>query len=107
MAVLVYDKRGVGDSSGTNPQELVATFKLRDVGDPNAPRVPVNIAASRQMIDILAGDALAGVESLKTRNDIDSSRIGFVGMSQAGWIMPLAASRSDDVAFIVNISGPA
>ncbi len=107
MAVLMYDKRGVGDSSGTNPQDLVGNPSFRDVGNPDAPQFHPDIAAAVQMIDILAGDALAGVKWLKTRADIDPSRIGFVGVSQAGWIMPLAASRSEDVAFIVNISGPA
>ena len=103
----MYDKRGVGDSSGTNPQDLVGNPSFRDVGNPDAPQFHPDIAASVQMIDILAGDALAGVKWLKTRADIDASRIGFVGVSQAGWIMPLAANRSEDIAFIVNISGPA
>lgn len=107
MAVLMYDKRGVGDSSGTNPQDLVGNPSYRDIGNPDAPRGIGNIAACGRMIDLLAEDALAGVRFLKTRTDIDQHRIGLIGASQAGWIMPLATSKSDDVAFIVNISGPA
>lgn len=109
MAVLIYDKRGVGDSSGVNPQELIGgtAIGLQDIGNPSAPRVQINVAASGEMVDILAKDALAGVEWLQNRSDIDQSKIGLIGGSQAGWIMPLAASRTDTVAFIVSISGPA
>ncbi|MCE7902493.1 MAG: hypothetical protein DYH20_07520 [Gammaproteobacteria bacterium PRO9] len=93
MAVLIYDKRGVGKSTGAYLQGT--TWNAQ------------SIANCRNMFDQLAGDALSGIEALKARVDIDPGRIGFVGVSQAGWIMPLAASRSTDVAFVVSISGPA
>ena len=54
----------------------------------------------------LANDALAGVEFLKGYDQIDPNRIGLFGLSQGGWIAPLAASKSSDVAFIVLYSGP-
>jgi hypothetical protein len=44
---------------------------------------------------------------LKKRTDIDPARIGLVGISQGGWISPLAATRSRDISFVVTISGPA
>jgi pimeloyl-ACP methyl ester carboxylesterase len=78
IAVLGYDKRGVGESTG---DWNAATY------------------------EDLAGDAVAAVEYLKTRRDIDSAHIGLLGISQAGWIMPLAAVRSKDVAFLISISG--
>jgi pimeloyl-ACP methyl ester carboxylesterase len=78
MAVLGYDKRGVGGSTG---DWNTATF------------------------DDLAGDVVAAFEYLKTRSDIDQTQIGLLGVSQAGWIMPLAAVRSKDLAFLVSISG--
>src|SRR5262249_14421298 len=78
FATLIFDKRGVGESTG-------------------------NWAAAG--FDELAGDALAEIEQLKTRADIQPQKIGLCGMSQAGWIMPLAASRSADVAFIISLSG--
>lgn len=93
MAVLIYDKRGVGGSSGTYPQSEGWSLEIID--------------NCREMFEQLANDALAGVELLKSRDDIDSSRIGLAGISQAGWIMPIAASRTKDVSFIVSISGPA
>ena len=86
-AVLAYDKRGVGGSTG----------EYTSIGPANSDR----------MFGLLADDALAGIAALKARRDVDASRVGFVGFSQAGWITPLAASRSRDVSFVVIISGPA
>jgi hypothetical protein len=55
--------------------------------------------------DDLAGDVVAAFEYLKTRRDIDQAQIGVLGISQAGWIMPLAAVRAKDLAFLISISG--
>lgn len=78
IAVLGYDKRGVGGSTG---DWNTASF------------------------EDLAGDVVAAFEYLKTRGDIDSGQIGLLGVSQAGWIMPLAAVRAKDIAFLISISG--
>jgi dipeptidyl aminopeptidase/acylaminoacyl peptidase len=56
--------------------------------------------------DVLAADALAAVAVLKQELGVDSARIGAVGLSQGGWIAPLAAGRGK-LAFAVNISGAA
>src|SRR5262249_43483078 len=53
----------------------------------------------------LAEDALAAVRLLKERPEIDSRRIGLWGMSQGASIIPLAAVRSSDVAFLIAVSG--
>lgn len=53
-----------------------------------------------------AGDALAGVEFLKTRKEINPKLIGLIGHSEGGMIAPMAAARSNDVAFIVLMAGP-
>ena len=87
FAVLRYDKRGVGDSGGV--YELAG-----------------NVANSERTFPILAGDMLAGVEFLKTRGDVDPTRIGLFGVSQAGWIIPLAAAQSSDVRFMILVVGP-
>jgi uncharacterized protein len=78
IAVLGYDKRGVGGSTG---DWNTASFEN------------------------LADDVVAAFEYLKTRNDIDPKQIGLLGVSQAGWIMPLAAVRAKDLAFLISISG--
>jgi len=74
IAALIYDKRGVAKSTG---------------------------AWRTASMENLADDALAGLALLKTRTDIDTKQIGITGHSQGGWIAPLAASRSDDVAFVI------
>jgi dienelactone hydrolase len=87
VAVLAYDKRGVGKSTGTYSG--------------------VGAANSDEMFSVLAGDALVAIEALKGRPDIHASQLGLFGNSQGGWIAPLAASRSRDVKFVVSLSGPA
>ena len=79
MAVFVYDRRGSG-RSGT--QDAGGDFAL------------------------LADDAIAAVKSLKADPRIDPLRIGTWGLSQGGWISPLAASRSTDIAFVIAVSAP-
>lgn len=86
FAVLRYDKRGAGESTGKYP----------DVGIKNG----------EANINILADDALAGVKYLRNHNHIDPNMIGVAGLSQGGWISPLAASKSPDVAFAIAFSGP-
>jgi uncharacterized protein len=80
IAVLAYDKRGVGASSSDSDAAMLAD---------------------------LADDALSGVAFLRTRHDINHQQIGLWGISQGGWIAPLAAARSQNVAFIILVSGPA
>jgi uncharacterized protein len=85
VAVLAYDKRGVGQSGGIYPGE----------------------SPTAATIDLLARDASAAVRFLARRPELDHARIGLAGHSQAGWIMPLAASRTPAVQFMVVLSGPA
>ena len=80
MVVLLTDKRGTGASQG---KWMTSDFHA------------------------LARDALAGVRYLQSRTEVDSSRVGLVGLSQGGWIAPLAAAQSSRVAFVVNVSGAA
>jgi pimeloyl-ACP methyl ester carboxylesterase len=79
IAALAYDKRGVGESSGD--------FR----------KVPLME---------LSDDGLGALKYLKSRKEIDAKRIGVWGLSQGGWLGPLAASRSADVAFVIAVSGP-
>jgi pimeloyl-ACP methyl ester carboxylesterase len=78
IAVLSYDKRGVGASTGD--------WKTSSLDD-------------------LTSDVVAAFDYLKTRGDIDHKQIGLLGVSQAGWIMPLAAVRAKDIAFLISVSG--
>jgi dienelactone hydrolase len=85
VAVLAYDKRGIGQSAGTYPGE--------------SPSPPA--------IDELASDAEAAARFLAAQPEIDSARVGLAGHSQAGWIMPRAATREPAVRFLVIFAGPA
>ena len=85
FAVLRYDKRGVGNSTGTYSM--------------------VGIQNSERMFADLSGDMAAGAELLRRQPDVDGTRVGLMGVSQAGWIIPLAARRSRP-AFMVILVGP-
>ena len=78
VAVLRVDDRGIGGSTGD-----VFAATLQDN----------------------ASDALAGVKYLKSRREIDASKIGLIGHSEGGWVAPIAATKSRDVAFIVLLAG--
>ena len=84
IAVLAYDKRGNGQSGGQYPGDL----------------------ASPGTIDVLARDAQAAVGFLAAQPEIDARRIGLAGGSQAGWIIPVAASRAPQVSWAFIESGP-
>ncbi|MGW8143966.1 MAG: alpha/beta hydrolase family protein [Anaerolineales bacterium] len=58
-------------------------------------------------IEDLATDTLSAVEFIKTQERFKDSKIGLVGFSQGGWIAPVAAAGSDDVSFVVSMSGSA
>jgi dienelactone hydrolase len=55
----------------------------------------------------LATDTLAAIEFLNTQQGIPLTSVGIVGMSQGGWIAPIAASASSDVDFVVSMVGSA
>src|SRR5215472_398534 len=79
IAVLVYDRRGSGQSSG-------------DLGKAD--------------YETLADDAVAGQHALAKLPQIDPNKIGFWGLSQGGWLAVLAAGRSKDAAFAISVSAP-
>jgi uncharacterized protein len=79
IAVLRADDRGIGGTTKGSPNDTSENY---------------------------VGDALAGVAFLKTRKEINPKQIGLVGHSEGGMIAPMAAARSNDVAFIVLMAGP-
>ena len=78
IAVLRCDDRGVGGSTGNTSTSTTADF---------------------------ADDALVGVAFLKGRPEIDGKKIGLIGHSEGGVVAPIAATKSNDVAFIVLLAG--
>lgn len=55
----------------------------------------------------LAGDALSAVDVLRRRDHVDPGRVGLWGVSEGGWVAPLAAARSDAVDFVVVVGASA
>ena len=86
-AVLTYDKRGVGASEGVYAGPEVGTNNIDSAN-----------------LHLLAQDARAAVNLLKQK--LPSLPIGLLGFSQAGWIIPLAATDNPLVEFMVLFSGP-
>jgi alpha-beta hydrolase superfamily lysophospholipase len=89
IAVLTYDKRGVGASGGVYVGPEVGTN---------------NVAAAN--LHLLATDASAALTTLVARLPARHGPVGLLGGSQAGWIMPLAAQQNPAVRFLVLFSGP-
>lgn len=82
IAVLRADDRGVGDSGGMNTLNNATTFDFAD-------------------------DVRAQVAYLRSRPDIDPSRIVVIGHSEGGLIAPLVAERDARLAGIVLMAGTA
>lgn len=76
VVTLAFDKRTIGYN-----------FRDRDFG-------------------LLADDALRMVEYMRTRPDVDPTRTGLWGVSEGGWVVPIAAAKSLDVGFTVLVSSP-
>jgi uncharacterized protein len=79
IAVLVFDKPGLGDSSGDWRHQ---TFYDR------------------------AEQARAAMTFLQSRADLNPRQIGLYGISQGAWITLLAAATYPDIPFIIPVSGP-
>jgi len=78
VAVLLFDRRGSGASSGS-----------RDVS-----------------YETLADDGIAGARALRQMPQIDATRVGYWGISQGGWLATFAAVRDAAAAFAVAVSAP-
>lgn len=79
FAVLRYDKRGEGGSSGDFDAATTADF---------------------------TSDAEAAVAWLRAQPRIDASRVGVLGHSEGGIIAPAVAASDKGVAFVIMIAGP-
>jgi dienelactone hydrolase len=85
IAALVYDKRGAGKSGGEYEGQQ---------------------SVSEQNISLLADDAVAALDSLARHPSVKGVPVGFAGISQAGWIVPIAARRAKQARFLLLWSGP-
>ena len=88
IAVLTYDKRGVGESAGVYAGPEVGTN---------------NVDFSN--LNLLSLDASNAVNTLSKYLSNDQIKIGLIGGSQAGWIIPLTAEKNKKVKFMTIFSG--
>ncbi len=78
IGVFTYDRRGFGESQGN--------FNSASLED-------------------LAKDALSAIDVLKRRKDIDKEKIGLYGISQGGWIAPLAYTlKPEEISYMILVS---
>jgi pimeloyl-ACP methyl ester carboxylesterase len=84
MVTLGCDKRGIGQSGGQYPGE----------------------GASEENIDQYARDVEAQARFLAAQPEVEAARVGLSGVSQAGWIMPLAAFREPAIRWLVLLVSP-
>jgi uncharacterized protein len=85
IAALLYDKRGAGRSGGEYES---------------------NQSVSEKNLGLLADDAAAALRALAADPRLRGKPLGLAGISQAGWIAPLAAERTRLAQFLVLWSGP-
>ena len=89
IVVLTYDKRGVGESGGVYVGPSVGTNNIDTTN-----------------LNLLASDANEAVRTFRTFLKNKKIPIGLVGFSQAGWIIPIAASQNSQIEFMVLFSCP-
>lgn len=79
IAVLRYDDRGIGKSTGDFWKSTALDF---------------------------ADDLKAGYELLAARKDINANDIGLIGQSEGGMVVSMAASQCNDFKYIVLLASP-
>jgi uncharacterized protein len=84
LVTLSCDKRGVAQSGGRYPGEF----------------------PSEQAVDQYARDVAAQARFLAAQPEVDPSRVGITGASQAGWIMPRAAVLERRIRFMIGLVSP-
>jgi uncharacterized protein len=78
IAVLRYDDRGIGESKGDFKNATTQDFTT---------------------------DVEAAIAYLKTRKEINKTKIGLIGHSEGGVIAPIVASKNKEVNFIILLAG--
>ncbi len=78
IAVLRYDDRGFGESTGNHSKATTYDFAL---------------------------DVISAIDYFRTRDDVDINKIGLIGHSEGGIIAPLVANKAKNVAFIISLAG--
>lgn len=78
IGVFSWDKPGVGESTGN---------------------------WLHQSMEMRAEEAIAASNFLRQRKEIKQDGIGFIGFSQAGWVLPEMAKTTNDMAYMIIVGG--
>lgn len=78
IGVFSYDKAGVGDSTGN---------------------------WLHQSMSDRATQVLEAVKTLKAREDVINNKIGLLGFSQAGWVLPKIAKQKHGISYVIIVGG--
>lgn len=78
FAVLRYDDRGVGESTGDFASGTIRRF---------------------------ARDAMAAADALRAHDAVDDERVGVIGHSEGGAVAPIVAVEQPSAAFVVILAG--
>jgi len=79
MAVLLINKRGMGQSEGLYTSSSITGR---------------------------AEELLAVVEKIKNHPRIDANNVGLIGHSEGGWVVSYAGAQNPEIAFFVSLAGP-
>ncbi len=85
-AVMIYDKRGTGRSQGN--------YRY------------ISRRTSEKRFSELSGDVQSAYNHLLKNPKVDGDRIGLLGFSQGGWIVPIVAGKNEDLYCSIIVSGP-
>jgi uncharacterized protein len=83
FAVLAYDRRGIGESKG----------------DWNA----ANFLSAPRDMEPGAQDAAIALEFLRRHREVRPEAVGYMGISEGGWVAPRAAVLSGHAAYLLQI----
>lgn len=86
VVAIVPDKRGVGGTGGE--------FERMN-------------NTSRRNLELLSGDVVSALDFAARLPEVDTTRLGLFGLSQAGWVAPMAAVQCTRARFLVMITAPA
>jgi pimeloyl-ACP methyl ester carboxylesterase len=98
--VLVHGA-GIGARDFYSPEAEV--FARQDMATLTYDRRTAGYSLTERSYSQLADDAAAAAEVVRGRSEVDPDRVGLWGLSEGGWVAPLAASREPRTAFLVVV----
>src|SRR5918995_1639278 len=99
-----------GSGSGTPREHLLTEaieFARQGVAALIYDKRSVGYTLFRRSYSELATDTLGAIDALRAQSGVDPAKVGVWGLSEGGWVAPLAASRSSAVAFVIVVGGNA